>query len=179
MKKSLLLLLALMTAALLITAGCVTENAPVAKSGDTVSVEYTLTTDTGYTESNVGKNDPLQFTIDGGPMIPGFNDAVKGMKVGEKKTVVVPPEKGYGQRTNDLVMSALTLSDVEEYLKREAKIGDIFDIMIQTTTSVTPMSAQILTIDRDNDAITYSVNQRHAGENLTFEITLLSIDKKA
>ncbi|HJJ48445.1 MAG TPA: FKBP-type peptidyl-prolyl cis-trans isomerase [Methanocorpusculum sp.] len=190
MKKSAVLFIVFAVLAAVAGAGCVSDSGsqpvvltPVsstgtAQSGDTVSVDYTLTTDSGYTETSVGK-EPLQFTIDAGTMIAGFNNGVKGMKVGETKTIVVPPSEGYGERTTDIVKSDLALKDVEQYLGREAKTGDIFDIMIQAGSSVMPMSAQILTIDRANDAITYSVNQRHAGETLTFEITLLSIDKKA
>ncbi|HJJ28716.1 MAG TPA: FKBP-type peptidyl-prolyl cis-trans isomerase [Methanocorpusculum sp.] len=189
MKKATVLLLVLAVLSVFAAAGCVSDagNQPTvltkvgsntAQSGDTVSVDYTLTTDTGYTETSVG-SDPLQFTIDGGTMITGFNNGVKGMKIGETKTIVVPPSEGYGERTTDMVKSDLSLKDVETYLGREAAIGDTFDIMIQSGSSVAPMSAQILTIDRDNDSLTYSVNQRHAGETLTFEITLLSIDQKA
>lgn len=188
MKKAAVLFAVFACIAVILCAGCVSQPAnqptvltPVAssaaQSGDTVSVDYTLTTESGFTESSVG-SEPLQFVIDGGTMIPGFNDAVKGMKVNETKTIVVPPSQGYGERTTDLVMSDLSLKDVEAYLGREAKTGDIFDIMIQTGNSIMPMSAQILTIDRPNDSLTYSVNQRLAGETLTFEIKLLSIDSK-
>lgn len=174
MKKPAVFVLVFLAVVFIITAGCVGEQ--IAKDGDSVSVYYTLTTDTGYTESNVGTDNTLTFIIGSGSVVNGFNDGVVGMKVGDTKTVVVAPKDGYGERTNDIVKDDLKLSDVEEYLGRSADIGDTFDIIIQQGNSITPLSAQILTIDRENDKITYSVNKRHAGETLTFEITLASIN---
>lgn len=40
---------------------------------------------------------PLEFTTDGGQMIPGFDIMVQDMKLGEKRTIVLPPEQAYGE----------------------------------------------------------------------------------
>ncbi len=77
---------------------------PVAKSGDTVTVNYTgtLTDGTKFDSSlNPGRT-PFQFTI--GPdcqknntcVIEGWNVGVTGMKVGEKRKLTIPPELAYG-----------------------------------------------------------------------------------
>ena len=73
----------------------------VAKVGDTVSMNYTGRLENGTVfDSNVdpkfGHVQPLVFTLGAGQMIPGFDKGVVGMKVGEKKTLVIPPADAYG-----------------------------------------------------------------------------------
>ncbi len=43
-------------------------------------------------------HDPLEFETAGGDMIPGFDTMVCQMKVGEVRTIVIPPELAYGER---------------------------------------------------------------------------------
>lgn len=46
---------------------------------------------------------PVPMVVDGELVIAGLNDAVKGMKVGEKKSVDIPPEKAFGERNAELI----------------------------------------------------------------------------
>jgi len=74
----------------------------VAKTGDTVAMNYTGRLENGTVfDSNVDPKfgragQALVFTLGAGQMIPGFDKGVIGMKVGEKKTLVLPPEDAYG-----------------------------------------------------------------------------------
>ncbi|HSY90498.1 MAG TPA: FKBP-type peptidyl-prolyl cis-trans isomerase [Candidatus Binatus sp.] len=69
----------------------------VAKSGDKVKVHYTgwLTTGKKF-DSSVDANSPLDFTIDAGDVIKGWDEGVTGMKVGGKRQLRIPPDLGYG-----------------------------------------------------------------------------------
>jgi peptidylprolyl isomerase len=66
------------------------------KSGQTVSVHYTgwLTDGTKFDSSRGGS--PLPFSIDQGQVIKGWDEGIGAMKVGEKRTLVIPPDLGYG-----------------------------------------------------------------------------------
>ncbi len=78
-----------------------TETEPVAKMGDIVEVEYVGKFENGTVfDSSLGR-EPLQFTIGAGQVIPGFEDAVVGMKLGESKLVTIPPEQAYGTGTDN------------------------------------------------------------------------------
>merc|ERR1712224_93710 len=67
--------------------------------GDSVSVEYKLSlADTGKEVYRQWGDDSFTFELGGGHVIPGFNDAVAGMKVGETKTVTIDSDDAYGSK---------------------------------------------------------------------------------
>src|SRR5664279_3728927 len=73
----------------------------VAKTGDTVAVNYTgRLADGTVFDSNVDPKfnhvQPFVFTLGAGQVIPGWDKGIVGMKVGEKKTLVIPPADAYG-----------------------------------------------------------------------------------
>ena len=71
------------------------DQAPVVAEGKTVKVSYTLTVDGKVVDSSKERG-PLQFKPGNHEMIPGFEKAVMGMKVGQKKSFKVSPKEGYG-----------------------------------------------------------------------------------
>lgn len=93
----------------------------VAKTGDTVSMNYTGRLENGTVfDSNVDPKfghpgQPLEFTLGAGQMIPGFDKGVLGMKVGDKKTLTLLPEEAYGAagRPPLIPANATLIFDVE------------------------------------------------------------------
>ncbi|HBI43008.1 MAG TPA: peptidylprolyl isomerase [Planctomycetales bacterium] len=91
-----------------------------AKKGDVVEVHYTgwLTTDGTDKgkkfDSSVGKK-PFHFQLGAGEVIAGWDEGVAGMKPGGKRTLVIPPELGYGKRGagEDIPPNSTLLFDVE------------------------------------------------------------------
>jgi len=91
----------------------------IAKNGDVLIMNYTgkLTNGTVF-DSNVdpkfGHVEPFEFTLGAGQVIAGWDEGLLGMKVGEKKTLTIPPEKGYGSRAVSAIPANSTLIfDVE------------------------------------------------------------------
>ena len=139
----------------------------VAKSGDSVSVDYTLKLDDGtIIDSSVGKT-PFQFTMGTGDVIPGFNNAVLGMTIGQSKTVVLPPELGYGPRNEALVA---TVSRSQMGPGVNPTVGQTL-----TVNHADGTTAKVIVVAVTDTTVTVDGNHPLAGKTLTFDIKLLSI----
>ena len=95
----------------------------VATEGQNVSVHYT-----GWLydpeakdnhgekfDSSVDRGKPFQFPLGGGRVIKGWDQGVEGMKAGGKRTLIIPPEMGYGARGagRTIPPNAILIFDVE------------------------------------------------------------------
>ena len=74
-----------------------------ARKGQTVTVHYTgWLYNNGQQgakfDSSRDRNDPFKFPLGGGMVIKGWDEGVAGMKVGGQRTLIIPPEMGYGAR---------------------------------------------------------------------------------
>jgi FKBP-type peptidyl-prolyl cis-trans isomerase FkpA len=75
-------------------------NGPIAEEGMKVTVNYTgwLTDGTKFDSSYDPGRQPLQFTIGAGQVIRGWDEGVKGMRVGGRRKLTIPPDLAYGER---------------------------------------------------------------------------------
>lgn len=70
-----------------------------AKTGDTVSVHYVGTLVSGQRfDSSRNRGQPFSFQLGAGQVIPGWDQGLQGMKVGEKRRLTIPPELAYGEQ---------------------------------------------------------------------------------
>ena len=77
-----------------------TTETETVKFGDVIQVHYVGTiADTGEEfDNSYTRETPFQFEVGAGTVIGGFDAAVQGMTVGEKKTIALTPAQAYGQR---------------------------------------------------------------------------------
>lgn len=138
-----------------------------AKAGDKVKVHYAGSLEDGTVFDSSYEGEPMEFTVGERMLIPGFEDAVIGMGVGDLKTVSIPPEDAYGSYIEDLV-TVVERSQIPSSL--EPKIG----MMLQANSDdgmVVPFTVKDVT----EDSVILDGNHPLAGKGLTFKIELLEM----
>jgi peptidylprolyl isomerase len=141
----------------------------IAKTGDTVQVEYTGKLDSGEVfDSSVGR-EPLKFTLGTGMVIAGFDEAIIGMEINESKTIRLEPSQAYGEYNNELLKEVPVSAFGEG---AELKPGDMIGVTEQQTGRQFP--AIVTKVEGDN--VTIDLNHQLAGKALTFELKLIAIE---
>lgn len=137
-----------------------------ATAGNTVRVHYVGTLDNGERfDTSVG-GDPLEFTLGSGQVIPGFEEAISGMEVGETKQVRIPAEQAYGPYRDEMVLE-LPREQLPDNVQLE--IGQ--QVQMQQGEHIF-----VVTVEKiGEDAITFNANHPLAGEALNFELRLVEI----
>ena len=137
-------------------------------NGQHVNVHYkgTLSDGTEFDNSRV-RGDALGFQLGSGKTIPGFNDAIIGMSVGETKTVVIGSADAYGPRNEEAVRTVPKSAFGEDFPFEQGST-------VQGNGPMGPFLAKIIALHEDS--VVLDMNHPLAGEDLTFEIELLSTD---
>jgi len=165
LKKYFLIFVVILCLSIVLATGC--GGAKVVENGDAVKVDYTGTLSDGTIfDSSIGKT-PLEFAVGAGQMIAGFDKAVLGMKKGETKKVTIPADEAYGQRNESLVQ---VVNKSQLAAGMDPKVGDQLQFSNGTVVTVTATTDTTITVD---------ANPPMAGKDLTFEITLVELTKKA
>jgi FKBP-type peptidyl-prolyl cis-trans isomerase 2 len=138
-----------------------------AKQGDTVHVHYTGRLDDGTVFDTSDGRDPLQFVLGTGYVISGVEKAVEGLEVGEQVTTKVPPEEGYGPRSEDLVLDV----GLDQFPGDEApNVGQQF-----TMTTGDGQQTMVTVTAVESDRVAIDANHPLAGRTLNFDIELVKI----
>jgi FKBP-type peptidyl-prolyl cis-trans isomerase 2 len=166
MKRLNLLLVVFLLGLTAIATAAAAAKTVVVADGKTVKVTYTLTVDGKVMDSSAGRQ-PLEFKAGAHQMIPGFEKAVMGMKVGEKKSFKVKPEDGYGP---------VNPKAFQEVPKTQLPAG-------MTPKAGMTLSAQTKTGQRvpvkikevKKDSVVIDLNHPLAGKTLNFDVEVVEI----
>lgn len=137
------------------------------KHGDLVRVHYHGKLTDGSTFDSSEGREPLEFTVGKGQVIKGFDDALMNMQPGEKKTVQIPVDEAYGQRSENMMME-YPKAEFPEDMKPEVGMelhmsdnaGNVFPVVIAEVKEET---------------VLLDANHPLAGQDLIFDIELVSI----
>lgn len=138
-----------------------------AKNGDTVKIHYSGTLEDGTLFDSSQGREPIELTLGGGKVIPGFETAIVGMSAGENKTVTIPVDQAYGPHhdhlTRDVPRSTIPDNiDLAEGMVLHAK-GPEGQTLNFTVTSF------------DDETVQIDGNHPLAGKDLTFALELVEI----
>ena len=138
-----------------------------AKKGDSVKIHYTGTLEDGKVFDSSAGRDPLGFTLGGGQVIVGFEEAVLGMALGDKKKVTIPSHKAYGEKNEELVIEVprnQVPPDLNPEVDQKLQMGGPNgELVVVTVVAVT------------DEAVVLDANPPLAGKDLTFDLELVAI----
>lgn len=137
------------------------------EKGNTVLVQYTGKFIDGNTFDSSEGREPLKFTVGKNQVIPGFDQGVVGMKVGDKKQIEIEPEQGYGVLDEKAIVEVpkdQIPADIEPKpgmrLTMQAPTGQVFHPLIKEVK---------------DDILVLDLNHPLAGKKLIFDVEIVEI----
>ncbi|MDU9376917.1 FKBP-type peptidyl-prolyl cis-trans isomerase SlyD [Methanocorpusculaceae archaeon Sp1] len=135
--------------------------------GDTIRVHYTgkLTDGTQF-DSSEGR-DPLEFHVGSGMVIPGFDNGVIGMAIGETRVLEIPAKDAYGEKSDDMMVAIPRKEFGPDFT---ANVGEQLLIQLGDGNQIPVTITQI-----DEETVTLDANHHLSGKDLIFTVTLVEI----
>ncbi|MEN3040834.1 MAG: peptidylprolyl isomerase [Bacteroidia bacterium] len=136
--------------------------------GCAVALRYTLFDESGRLLYE--SEEPLEFVVGEGDILPAFEEAILDMEVGEKKTFTLSPEEAYGPYQEDWVFR-LSRQQIVGHSEEPIQPG-------QLLTLRTPEGEEIYVyvVEVDEDSIRVDANHPLAGKSLTYTVEILSVE---
>lgn len=141
----------------------------MSNEGKKVKIHYRGTLDNGEQfDSSYDRGEPIEFVCMAGNVIPGFDQGVLDMQVGEKKTVHIEPADAYGEYREDLVQSV-----PRDQVPNAEQLPVGQTIYLQAPNGM-PMPAKVLSVT--DDTVTFDFNHELAGKPLNFDLELVEVE---
>ncbi len=139
-----------------------------ARIGSRARIHYTAKLQTGKAVGSSRGGQPLSFTIGKGKVFKALEQGIIGMRVGQSRTIEIPPEQGYGHRRDDLVM-VLNKSEFSETVPLE--VGRTVQYQSETQEVV-----NFIIIDVSDKTITVDANHPFAGQTMIYDVHLAALN---
>lgn len=138
------------------------------KKGDTIKVHYHGKLVDGTTFDSSEGREPLEFEVGSGMVIPGFDDGVTGMAVGDKKTVQIPAEEAYGPKQEDMIM---------EFPREKFPADMVPEVGMQLNmNNGQGQSFPVVIVEVQETVVILDANHPLAGQDLIFDLELVEIN---
>jgi peptidylprolyl isomerase len=138
-----------------------------AKNGDAVKIHFSGFLDDGTLFGSSRGEQPVEFTLGAGEVIPGFENAVINMEEGDTKTVTIAPEDAFG-RYKEALVRTISKSKLPSHI--EPQVGKVLVLQADAEKDV-----RATVKDVTEKEVTLDVNHPLAGKELKVEIELLEI----
>jgi FKBP-type peptidyl-prolyl cis-trans isomerase 2 len=138
-----------------------------AQKGNVVKIKFTGKLADGNVFANTNEGEPLEFKLGDGAIIPGIENAVEGMNVGESKSVTISPEDAYGPRREELVEEVGKDKFPEGV---EPQVGQKFEVPQQQGQPVV-----VTVVETSDNTVTLDGNHPLAGKELSFDLELVDV----
>jgi len=141
------------------------------QENDVVTLHYETRDESGNTvDSSYSRGEPIKFTVGSGNVIPGFDKAVVGLSVGERKSFVVDPEDAYGPIIEDAVRN---------FPKSQFPEGFVFEVGTQVQAQMENGNNVLARITEVNEEeVLVDFNHPFAGQKLSFDIEIVELENQ-
>jgi len=136
------------------------------EAGTTVKVHYKGTLADGTVFDSSEGRDPISFEVGSGQVIPGFETAVTGMSVGQTDTINIACAEAYGEAREEMI-GQIPRTELPDDL------DPAVDMVLAMQSPEGEMPVRIIEVAEDT--VTLDANHPLAGQDLTFELTLVEI----
>ncbi len=138
------------------------------EKGDKVKVDYIGTLEDGTIfDKSEDHGEPMEFTVGEGQLIPGFEEAVIGMEIGDEKEINLKAEEAYGEHNPELVREV-----PRDQFPEGEEIAEEMMVIIGLPNG---MQVPALIKEIKDDEVILDLNHPLAGKDLTFQIKLVDI----
>ncbi len=141
----------------------------MANNGDLVSIHYTGQLNDGEVFDSTEDEEAHQFVAGAGAVIPGIDEAVVGMSVGQEKELTLDPDKAYGSYDDNLKQSFPRDMFSEDAMPQEGML-----VAVNTTTGQ-QIPATINKVEEEQVELDF--NHPLAGKTLTYKIKLVDVQE--
>ncbi|MES0863992.1 peptidylprolyl isomerase [Ruegeria sp. SCPT10] len=138
------------------------------KQGDTVRIHYSGTLLDGTVFDRSDGRDPLEFVVGSGQIIPGLDSAMPGLAVGDKKRVEIACVDAYGP-----INPAMRQEIPREGIPDDIPLDPGAQLQMQTPDG---QALPVTIVDANDATVTLDANHPLAGQDLIFEIEVVSIN---
>lgn len=146
--------------------GC--SEAPTAKLGDRVRVSFVGRLESGEVFDSTNTGQSIDFVIGAHQVIQGFENSVIGMRVGESKTALLPPDQAYGPYSQELTH----IYDIDSFPPNI--VPEVGMVLSMTATDGRVLPIRVVSIDSSGH-VAVDGNHELAGKTITLDLKLLEI----
>ncbi|MBS4043091.1 MAG: peptidylprolyl isomerase [Chitinophagaceae bacterium] len=137
------------------------------KKGDTIKIHYHGTLNDGSIFDSSKQREPLEFEVGSGMVIPGFDEGVMQMKVGDVKTIHIPFAEAYGPVQEEMIIDFPRTqfpADMEPVAGMQLQMSDR-----------SGQNFPVVVVSSNDEFVKLDANHPLAGKDLTFELELMEI----
>ena len=138
-----------------------------AQNGDKVKVHYHGKLRTGETFDSSQGREPLEFELGSGQVIKGFDEGIKGMQVGDKKTIEISVVDAYGEKQQEMIIEF-----PKDQFPPDMNPESGMQLMMSNGSG---QQFPVTIVDVKDDSVILDANHPLAGQELIFDLELVEI----
>ena len=142
-----------------------------AQKGDKVKVHYHGKLRSGETFDSSQGRDPLEFELGSGQVIKGFDEGIKGMQVGDKKTIEIAVVDAYGEKQQEMIIEF-----PKEQFPPDMNPEAGMQLMMSNGSG---QQFPVTIVDVKEESVVLDANHPLAGQELIFDLELVEITPKS